>query len=247
LTLSHGCNTTYYKSEQQCIKTKTSMKSQFRKVLSISIVAGALLLGSFQSQSATLLGVDASKGWVGYMNVFNSAADGGGYLWGSPWGAADLPAVFSGGQLTLGPNINTYNATDPYWSKDGAGNKQLSANFYVENGSLAGAQMIFSGDVIANTLVSPYTSVAFIKEFTPSYSLVGQTTAPLTGGTPFSLNYTGTAGNIIQYGFETFGPNANPATAPSLGSVQITVVPEPTVLGLGSLGLISLALIRRKN
>lgn len=220
------------------------MNAQLKKLLITSFAAGTIL---FTTQAATV-GVDPSKTWLGYVNVFELPANGGGYLWGSTWAPADLPATFSGTTLTIGPNVNTYNSTDAYWVQaNGQGNKQMDASFYIEDASLAGSPITFSGNVLANTLVAPYTTTAFIKEFTPTYSLVGQSTAALVGGSTFEVNYTAAAGNIVQYGFETVGPNANPATVASLGSVQIAAVPEPGTFGLAVVGLAMLGFLRKTN
>ena len=42
---------------------------------------------------------------------------------------------------------------------------------YVQSDSaLSGQHLTFTGNVLSNTLVSPYTSVAFIKDFAPDFS-----------------------------------------------------------------------------
>ena len=194
----------------------------------------------------TTVTVDPSATWIGYMNVFALPADGGGYMFGSAWGTSALPATFSGPVLTLAPNVNTYNATDPYWVKpDGSGNKTCDASMYVQNDALAGSTVEFTGLTLANTLVSPYTSVAFIKDFVADYSSSTTVTAPLVGGTGWDLTLATTAGDHIQYGFETIGPDANPATVASLGNAQ--VVPEPSSIALALVGLLGFVTVLRKR
>jgi hypothetical protein len=223
------------------------MKMKLRHVLATGLCSAALFAAASQTHAASVA-VDPSKNWIGYVNVFEQSSAGGGYLWGSPWGVAALPAVFSSSGLILGPNVNTYAPGDAFWvNPDGTGAKQLSANFYVEDSSLGGTTVTFSGDVLANTLVSPYSSVAFVKEFAPGYAFVGQTTAQLVGGSAFSIQHAAAPGNIIQYGFETFGPNANPATVAELGFVQIGVVPEPTSIALLVMGAAMVGFCRRKH
>jgi hypothetical protein len=177
------------------------------------------------------------------MNVSELPSNGGAYLWGSGWGTGDLQASFSGSTLTLGPNINCYNIADPYWTNpDGTPNKWMEANFVVDAGTAYGGQTVeFTGLVLSYTLAAPYTSVAFIKEFTAGYGFVGITTAPLVAGV-FDISRAIGAGNVAQYGFMTTGPDANPATVALLGNAQITAVPEPStlaLLGLGTLGVLA--------
>lgn len=165
------------------------------------------------------------------MNVFDLPADGGAYRFGSAWGTSALPAVFNGSVATIGPNVNTYNASDPFWvNPDGSGNKNCDASFYIQNDGLAGNTVTFSGYCRSNTLVSPYTTVAFIKDFAPDYSSSVPMTAALVTGQTFSVTLATTAGDHIQYGFETIGPDANPATVATLGIVMVAsnaVVPPP--------------------
>jgi hypothetical protein len=102
---------------------------------------------------------------------------------------------------------------------------------YVQDDSLAGQTVFFTGLVLGNTLVSPYTSTAFIKVFAPDYSSFTSVTAPLVAGA-FNLSFATAAGSHVQYGFETIGPNARLAEVAGLGSVQITAVPEPATAAL---------------
>lgn len=174
------------------------------------------------------------------MNWSPAPGDASGYggTGASAWATTALPAIFSGSTLTLSPNVNTYNATDPYWvNADGSGANIMDANMYVQNDALAGQTVNFQGTVLSYTLASPYTSVAFIKDFVPDYSSFTQTTYDLSLGGNFSINLATSVGDHIQYGFETVGPDANPATVASLGSVVVQAVPEPTSLVFMGLAL----------
>ena len=223
------------------------MKKLIKPFTICALLGTALTL---QAQVTTSVIVNPSQTWIGYMNWSPVAGDAAGYggSGGGAWATADLQASFSGSVLTLSPNINTYNATDPYWvNADGSGANNMDALMYVQDDTLAGSTVTFSGTTLANTLVSPYTSAAFIRDFTPSYGSFTQSTVPLTAGS-FSINLATTAGDHIQYGFETIGPDANPATVASLGNVQIAAVPEPSTLALAGLGgLAGLFLIRRRK
>jgi len=171
--------------------------------------------------------VDPTKPWGGWMNVYENAGGyQGNYLWGSAWGTTSLMAFWDGtNSLTLLPNTNTYNPTDPYWvNPDGSGAKWMEANFYIDCGTAYGGQtVVFTGEVYSNTLVSPYNAVAFIKEFAPGYAYLGMTTEPLIDGSTFTVTRAIGSGNICQYGFMLTGPNANPTNLPNLGKAVVAV------------------------
>jgi hypothetical protein len=174
--------------------------------------------------------VNPSKAWIGYMNVFELPSNGSGYDFGSAWATADLDATFSGSTLTLTPNdnIDRGDPIDGYWwqspndgTTNSVGNHTMDASMYVQDDTLAGKIVTFSGNVWNNSLVSPYTSTVFVKDFASDYSSSTSTTAPCTNGA-FSVSLQTTPGDHIQYGFETVGPNARTAALPSLGSVVIS-------------------------
>lgn len=198
----------------------------------VGLGLGALLWAPSPSVADVNVTVDPGQTWLGYMNVFELPVGGGAFLWGSPWGTADLPATFSGSVLRLSPNTNTYNPNDPYWvNPDGSGNKWMSANMYVENPGLVGQTVNFEGQTLINSFVEGYSSQAFIKVLDPAqgWATIAETYAPLVGGQPFSLtlDVPNTAGLVPQYGFVTDGANANPATVGLLGHVLIAPIPEP--------------------
>lgn len=171
--------------------------------------------------------------------VANFPSDGGASA--SGWSLAAAPAVFSGNQLTLSPNVNTYAAGNGYWTNpDGSGANTMDAATYseVDGGLYSGVTLTFSFNVLSNTLGTDawgrtYTADAFIKDFGPGYAFNGEHTVALTPGVG-SVSYTTAvnAGEIVQYGFEVIGPDANPATVASLGSVVIAPVPEPSTVAL---------------
>lgn len=212
-----------------------------------------VLGGAIQARAQVQFTVNPAASWQGYMNVFELPANGGAYVFGSGWGVADLRASFLGPVLTLAPNTIGDPAT--FWYVGGGGpgaqgNKNMFASMYVETpvGSLAGQEVTFTGEVLANTLVSPYTSVAFIKDFAPDYSSFNVTTAPLVNGVfSISLNAINDPARHVQYGFETAGPNVWITDADPLGSVQITAVPEPSVVAFAVGGILCLAVSRRKT
>lgn len=195
--------------------------------------------GNIQIQStaanSTNVTVNSSANWVGYMNVSTNAQGGGGYVFGNPWGTADLKAVFNGSGLVLSPNsINDASAEwyTPSGGPGSVGNRTMDALFYQEfNGPLAGKNVTFSGTVLSNTLVSAsntnalgngWTAVAFIRDFAPDYSTFNSSTVPLTPGafsvTLFTAN---DPARHVQYGFQVVGPNVWITDAAQFGNVVI--------------------------
>jgi hypothetical protein len=156
--------------------------------------------------------------------------------------------------MVLGPSVSTINDTSTFWYVGGggpgaAGNKNMDANMYVQSDALAGETVTFTGKVLSNTLVSPYTSVAFIKDFAPDFSSFNQVSVPLTPGDfSITLATVNAAGRHVQYGFETIGPNVWITDVGPKGTVQVTAVPEPgSALLLGFAGCAVAALRTRRR
>ena len=225
------------------------------KLIMNALLVCASLGMAGKSNAQTTVGVDPTQSWIGYMNVFELPANGGAYDFGSAWGTADLNASYTGPVLTLTPNtsIDRDVPNDSYWWVGGAGgapNKTMDASMYVQNDSLAGQTVVFVGDTLSDTLISPYTSMAFIKDFAPDYSSYTEDSISLVGGNAFSLSLATTAGSHVQYGFETIGPDARLATVGALGNVSITAapVPEPSTLALAGLcSAAAMGFIRRRK
>jgi hypothetical protein len=240
-------------------------------ITSKSVFLAALgLAANLNAQTVTLDTSTYSDGTT-YMSwsqsaytIANFPANGGSGAGG--WSLAALPAVISGPNLTLSPNVNTYGdnlTTGPggtpnsYWiNGDGTGANQMDGAAYTQTtGVYFNTSLTFTFDVLANSLAASalgggYTADAFIKDFGPGFSYNGEVTVPLTVGVD-SVTYPmlgNNPGEIVQYGFEVIGPDANPATVASLGSVTIAPAPEPTTLALAGLGgLATLVAARRRK
>ncbi|WP_343637764.1 T9SS type A sorting domain-containing protein [Fluviicola sp.] len=199
-------------------------------ILSISMISSAGLAQNNVTFSA-------NDSWVGYVNVFETPANGGGYLWGSQWGIADLQTTINTGAntMTLQPNFNLYAAdpTDAYWvdQSTGEGAKYISASTYVEPGpTFNGNALTFQGDVLSNNLdLTKYEAKFYINALDSTNGYVN-TIPGKTFNIPASGHFTVSAtagelpvGMIIQYGFTIYGRNANPANEAALGSIVIGV------------------------
>lgn len=219
-------------------------------------------LGAAMGANAVTFTLDPAASWQGYMNVFDLPAAGGGYLWGSGWGAADLNSKWTGTTLTLSPN--TVGDPNAYWYTPGGGpgskgNKIMDASLYIElaSGSHSGQTLSFTGSVLANTLFGKtdgnglgWTATAFIKDFAPDYSSYSQSTASLVNGA-FSINLAtiNDPARHVQYGFEVVGPCVWATDVAPYGQIDIgpSVIPEPGVLALAGLGAAIWAVRRRQG
>jgi len=201
------------------------MKSPIKHLIRSGLSAFAILGGLLPVYSQTTLTIDSKQPWIGYMSWSPVAGDASGYggSGGGSWGTGALTAYFDTtgtNTLTLTPNTNVYAATVPYWvNADGSGANNMDASFYVQNDALEGQVLVFNGTCLSNTLADPYTTVAFIKEFDNNYNIVNEDETTPVAGQPFQLFLVTGSGVHVQYGFETIGPDANPATVASLGQV----------------------------
>ncbi|PIX08213.1 MAG: hypothetical protein COZ75_13170, partial [Flavobacteriaceae bacterium CG_4_8_14_3_um_filter_34_10] len=139
----------------------------------------SLLFASAFMVGQNTVTIDGSATFLGFANVFETPANGGGFVFGSPWGVPDIKSVVdvSGNTVTLFPNFNTYgdNPTDPFWVNQttGEGNKVFEGNTFNENNSnLLGQELTFSADVQSFTLSSEYVVKAFIKVFNADFSVL---------------------------------------------------------------------------
>ncbi len=188
------------------------------------------------------LTVDPSQSWIGFMNVFNLPTNGGAFVFNSSWATSALQAAFSGtNYLMLSPDTNVWETTDTFWVQaDGhTPNKIMDASMYVQNDNLTNTNLVFLGTCLTNTLTTQpepltgvsYTSRAFIKTFDGSFNSLGTVFSPgLTAGQPFAINLGTGGATHVQYGFETIGPDANPATAASLGDVVLAAQSPPVAV-----------------
>ena len=189
-----------------------------------------LLIFGFTSLSIAqnTVTVDASAAQNGYANVFETPANGGGFVFGQAWGVPDLKTVVdaSANTLTLQPNYNNWgDGTDGFWVDQGTGlgNKNFEANTYVEDNLLVGSELTFEGSVSSYNISSDYQVLAFIKVFNADFSFLKQENFEIVATGDFSVSYTNVEASdaVVQYGFQVLGLNANPTEEASLGSVIV--------------------------
>ena len=195
---------------------------------------------------------DHNQRWVGYQTV-NMATPPyfTGYL---DIAAADEQGTISNSDIVrCAPDLRADKLahTDTTVWQDASGTSDpvfgLTADsvFYVDTGSLAGNgdTVIFSGQLVTNTLVDPYAGsiVAFIKDFDSGWGWHGQSTFnlnTLTNGEVFSVSKSISGGGAhIQYGFEWVGPPArtNPAASSYVGNLGYVLVTNKLVATAASI------------
>ncbi len=171
------------------------------------------------------ISIDTSSPLVAYANWFE--LDGTTYVAGSPWGLPDLKTEVNtqNNTIILHPNYSTYGTGDAgYWTNGEIGNKVFEGNTYVEDNTLIGQTVTFTGNTLSNTLAEGYTAIAFIKVLSADYQLLQFVNVPLVGGEGFTLTSetaTISGAAIFQYGFSVTGLNANPAQESVLGNAVI--------------------------
>ncbi|HMP81340.1 MAG TPA: hypothetical protein PKA41_01385 [Verrucomicrobiota bacterium] len=197
------------------------------------------MYGSIVFQSAPLppptnvfVNANATAGWQGYINVYSNNLPGiGEFINGQTFGLDAITAEF-GCDLVLSPTV--INDTTNYWYVGGGapgatGNKIVEANTYVQDDSLSGKSVIFSGTVLSTGLLGStdpggngWTGIAFVKDLAPDYSSSITVQVPLTVGAFSITNATQPApGRHVQYGFAITGPNVWPTEAMTYGTVVI--------------------------
>ena len=217
----------------------------------------ALLLGLVAQPSlATTFTVEDSTGpWLGFMNVSELPANGGGFVFGSGWGVPDITASFDDGAGTLTISPNTIGDPDPFWYIGGGapgnpGNKIMEANLFiqVQDDNLAGTTVNFEGEILSNTYTAAHEGFIFIRDFAPDFSSFNETIVPASvGAFSISLALDPGLGRNIQYGFQSIGENVWITDVAPFGSfvVGTGVIPEPAT-ALLVLAAAPLAMVRRR-
>lgn len=209
----------------------------------ICTLLGVALLVSPAAHAGTVGVDDSTAPWLGFMNVFELPENGGGYVFGSPWGVADLVASFNDPAQTVTMSPNTVGDPDPFWYQGGGGpgapgNKIMQANLYQEvTGPLSGQTVTFSGYVLSNTFTPAHTARIFIRDFAADYSSLNEVSILATEGYfSISLDTLADPGRHVQWGFQVEGVNVWFTDVEPFGSVVFSSIPAPASLALVGLG-----------
>lgn len=222
------------------------------KTMKAAIAATACFAAG--AMAGVSVGIDQSSApWLGYMNVFELPANGGGFVFGSAWGLADLTASFDDGASTLTMGPNTIGDPDPFWYIGGGGpgamgNKIMEANMYQQvDGGLAGQMVTFSGTVQSMSLTDAHEARVFIRDFAADFSSSVDVYADIdaAGNFSISLDTINDAARHVQWGIQIRGENVWVTDVTPFGNVVFSTVPTPGSLAM--LGLGGLVASRRKR
>jgi len=167
----------------------------------------------YAQPAAQHVALTATNTWYG------EAFGNGGFWYSDPvWGPGASGFAVTN-DVPAGSGIKSVGIT-PWYNQPGT---LMDSYYYVEDNTLLGGEVIFSGYCWTNTITNAITATAFIKEFDASWNVVGSTNVALVAGQPFTADYicTGT-GVHLQYGLEAKGTIGDPSPAPgSLGAVVV--------------------------
>lgn len=227
--------------------------------LCTALCAGALIV---QGAAAANVGVDRSDApWLAFMNVYELPENGGGFVFGSPWGIPDLVANFDDGASTLTMSPNTIGDPNEFWYQDptgtgnpnpggpGApGNKVMQANLYQEvTGGFAGQTITFSGTVLSTSLTDAHVARVFIRDFAADYSSSVDTVMDIDASGSFSISLAtiDDAARHVQWGLQVEGVNVWVTDVDPFGNIVFQTVPGPATLAL--LGAVCPIATRRRR
>ncbi len=196
------------------------MKHQLKRLALGAALLGACIFTTSANADTFVSPTAGTDGWLGFMNVSDLPADGGGFQFGSGWGVDynGNPNDIGGfGPDSIGLQSASIDDPAPFWFISGApgagavGNKVMEANLYQEfsegagAGALGGMDLIFNFEITQFDFDSDVQAFAFITEFDPGFAGVFNTTMlEITGTGNFQIDLAIDGGQgAVQWGFQT--------------------------------------------
>lgn len=220
----------------------------------ITVGVLAAMLGASAAQAVVVGAGNSGSGWLAFMNVYELPSNGGGFVFASPWGLADLNTSFNDGAQTMTFSPNTIGDPNPFWytpvgGPGAAGNKIMEANAYYEStGVFNGQTVTFEGTVLSNTFTAAHSAILFVKDFAPDYSsVVTSQIALVPGAFSVSLNTIPDPARHIQWGIQVTGVNVWATDTAPFGNAVISTAQIPAPGALAALGLGGLLAARRRR
>ena len=183
------------------------------------------------------LELDGTQTFGARINAFDLSNN---YQFGFGYATENLKSEMVADGIIFSPNFLIWDENDatpqngnPAWNPDwfsspGVPNKRVEANLELQDNTLIGKDITFSGTIPAYSLLSTYEIRAFVKLFPSDYSslLPGSEVLVLDpSDTDFTINVTraeSLGATNIQYGYTVYGDIADPNLEIVLGSVKLS-------------------------
>jgi|TARA_R110000782_G_scaffold54637_11_gene115540 hypothetical protein len=225
-------------------------------IRTLALLSAAAVASAANAGTSVDVAIDPSSApWLGFMNVFELPSNGGGFVFGSPWGVSDLVANFDDGANTVTMSPNTVGDPDPFWYQGGGGpgapgNKIMEANLYQQSdGGLAGTTVNFSGNVQSFSMTAAHEVQVFIRDFAADFSSSVDVFAAIdsTGAFSISLDTINDAARHVQWGIQVRGENVWVTDVAPFGNVVFSTVPTPASIAMMGAGGLLMSRRRRNG
>ncbi len=222
---------------------------------SIGATCAAMLLSGAALGQVTVGVDDSTGGWIGFMNVSELPANGGGFVFPSGWAVPDLRVEFddSNDKFTFFPN--SIGDPNEFWYQNTSGmapdpanpggpgqlgNKVMEANMFQQVDDAFGGQTVtFEGEILSNSFTQAHMASIFIRDFAPDFSSFTEIIVPaVPGAFSISLATDAGVGRHVQWGFQVKGENVWITDIAPFGNMMVGTIPTPaSAAALGMAGL----------